>query len=73
MRHAETLVPRPSERSRSRIVASSFVRTQKIPISDRKIPTDAIIIGATTAFSCMSIFIANAVAPRAAVERILPQ
>ena len=70
---AETLVPRPSERSKSRMVASSLVRTVKMPIKDRKMPTEAIIIGATTALSCISMFIAKAVAPSAAVERILPQ
>ena len=67
------LVPRPSEWSRSFIVAPSLVRTRNIPMSDKNTPAAAIIIGAITARSCISLFIANAVAPSAAVERMLPQ
>ena len=70
---ALTFVPNERERKRSFIVAPSLVLTKKIPINDKKIPTAAIIIGATTALTCIVGFMANAVAPRAAVERILPQ
>ena len=73
IRPAARFVPIPSERSRSRMVAFSLVFTANIPMSERKIPTEAIIIGAITALSCISTFMANAVAPSAAVERILPQ
>ena len=70
---ALTFVPSPKAWSNSFIVAPSFVRTRKIPMSERNIPTAAIIIGAMTARNCMSPFKAKAVAPSAAVERILPQ
>ena len=70
---ALTLVPSESERSKSFIEAPSLVLTRKMPINDKKMPTAAIIIGATTALSCISAFMANAVAPKAAVDRILPQ
>ena len=70
---ADTLVPMPNERNRSFIVAPSLVFTMNIPMSDRKMPTEAIIIGAITAFICMSPLRAKAVAPRAAVLRMLPQ
>ena len=73
MRMAEAFVPTPSEWSRSFIVAPSFVRTMKMPMSERKMPTAAMIIGAITAFTCMAGTAAKAVAPRAAVERMLPQ
>ena len=73
MSPALTLVPRPSEWSNSFIVAPSLVRTKNIPISERKMPMAAIIIGAMTARSCMSPFIAKAVAPKAAVDNIEPQ
>ena len=70
---AETFVPSPRDLSRSFIVAPSLVRTRNIPISERNIPTEAIIMGAMTALSCISILKAKAVAPRAAVLRMLPQ
>ena len=70
---AATLVPRLKDFSKSFIVASSLVRTKKIPIRLKKIPTAAIIIGATTALSCMSPLATKAVAPNAAVDKILPQ
>ena len=70
---ALTLVPNDSDFSSSFMPAPSLVRTRKMPMSDRKIPTAAMIIGAMTAFSCMSPFMANAVAPKAAVDRIEPQ
>ena len=73
MRTALTLVPSPSEWSSSFIVAPSFVRTMKMPMSDRKMPIAAMTIGAMTARSCMSPFMAKAVAPRAAVESMEPQ
>ena len=73
MRAALTLVPRPNEWSNSFIVAPSLVRTKKMPMSERKIPMAAIIIGAITARSCISPFIAKAVAPKAAVDNIEPQ
>ena len=73
MSTALTLVPRPSEWSNSFIVAPSFVRTIKMPMSERKMPMAAIIIGAMTARSCISPFMAKAVAPRAAVDSIEPQ
>ena len=73
MSAALTLVPRPSEWSSSFIVAPSLVRTRKMPMSERKMPIAAITIGAITARSCMSAFMANAVAPSAAVDRIEPQ
>ena len=66
-------VPNANECRRLRIVAPSLVRTKNIPIIDRNMPTAAITIGAMTAFNCISGEKANAVAPRAAVERILPQ
>ena len=57
------------------IVAFSFVRTAKIPIIDKMIPTAAISIGATTALYCNSTLPeeTNAAAPNAAVARIEPQ
>ena len=70
---ALTLVPTERDVSRFFIVAPSLVFTIKMPIRDRKMPTAAIIIGAMTALSCMSGLRAKAVAPRAAVLRILPQ
>ena len=70
---ADTFVPNPREWSSSFIPAPSFVRTRKIPIRLKNIPTAAMIMGAITARSCISPFMANAVAPRAAVDRILPQ
>ena len=73
IRTAEVFVPRLSEPSRSFIVAPSLVLTRKIPMRERNTPTAAMIIGAMTARSCMSSFMAKAVAPSAAVERILPQ
>ena len=73
MSTALMLVPTESDVSRFFIVAPSFVLTMKMPISERNMPTAAIIIGAMTALSCMSGLSANAVAPRAAVLRILPQ
>ena len=73
IRPALTLVPRPSELRSSFIVAPSLVRTRKMPMSERKMPMAAITIGAMTARSCMSPFMAKAVAPSAAVERIDPQ
>ena len=73
MSAALRFVPSPSECSRSRIVAPSLVLTVNMPISDRNMPTDAIVIGAMTALSCISPFMANAVAPSAAVESIEPQ
>ena len=73
MSPALTLVPRPRDFNSSFIVAPSLVRTKNIPISERKMPMAAIIIGAMTARSCMSPFIAKAVAPKAAVDNIEPQ
>ena len=51
IRTALTFVPSESERNRSFIVAPSFVRTRKIPKSERNTPTAAISIGAMTAFN----------------------
>ena len=75
MSTALTLVPTESERSRSFIVAPSFVRTRKMPSSERNTPTAAIIIGAITALSCMpsAALAAKAEAPRAAVDSTEPQ
>ena len=73
MSTALTFVPSESERSKSFIEAPSLVLTKNMPISDKKIPTAAIIIGAITALSCISGFNAKAVAPKAAVDRMLPQ
>ena len=73
MRAAATFVPRLSECSSSFMVAPSFVRTRNMPISDRNMPTAAMTIGAITALSCISESRANAVAPMAAVLRMLPQ
>ena len=53
--------------------ASSLVLTKKIPKIDKKTPIAAIIIGANTAFCCISGFAIKADAPRAAVERMDPQ
>ena len=69
------LTPTPSERSSWRIVAPSFVRTRKMPTIERRMPTAAISIGASTALSCIASLPdeAKAAAPRAAVARIEPQ
>ena len=74
MSTAETFVPSESERSRSFIVAPSFVRTRKMPNSERNTPVAAISIGAMTAFSWMSNpATPKAAAPRAAVDSTEPQ
>ena len=65
------LTPVPSAPSRFFIVAPSFVRTRKMPMTDSMMPTAAISIGASTACICMSP--AKAAAPSAAVARIEPQ
>ena len=54
IRAALTLVPKDSDFKRSRMVAPSFVRTRKMPMSERKTPTAAMSIGAMTALSCVS-------------------
>ena len=68
-------VPTASERNRFFIVAFSLVRTAKIPMIDRTIPTAAISFGAITAFYCISTspVATKAAAPRAAVANIDPQ
>ena len=48
-------VPNASEPSRSFIFAFSLVRTAKIPIIERIIPTAAINIGAITALNCIAV------------------
>ena len=48
-------VPKANEASRSFIFAFSLVRTAKIPIIERRIPTAAISIGAITALNCMAV------------------
>ena len=70
---ALTLVPLLSEPRSCFVVAPSLVRTIKMPSNERKIPTAAISMGAMTALNCMSLCMEKATAPRAAVERILPQ
>ena len=71
------MVPSESECRRFFIVAFSLVRTAKIPIIERTIPTAAISIGARTAFSCIpdstAAVVLYAAAPSAAVARIEPQ
>lgn len=67
-----TLTPMPSAPSNCFIVAPSFVRTRKIPITDNRMPTAAINIGASTACICIPL-LAKAAAPSAAVARIEPQ
>ena len=69
------LTPTPSERSSSRIVAPSFVRTRKMPRIESRMPTAAISIGAITALICNASEPAEekAAAPSAAVARIEPQ
>ena len=69
------LVPTASAFRRFLIVAFSSVRTAKMPMMERMIPTAAINIGAMTALYCatMSPLATKAAAPRAAVARIDPQ
>ena len=69
------LTPTPSERSSSRIVAPSFVRTRKMPMIESRMPTAAISIGASTALSCRASLPAEAkaAAPSAAVASTEPQ
>ena len=69
------LVPNDSDLSRSFILASSLVRTEKIPRIESRIPTAAISIGAITALNCIfiSLVVMNAAAPRADVASIEPQ
>ena len=68
-------VPKAREFSRSFIPAFSLVRTEKMPIIERIIPTAAISIGAMTALNCISVSPEwiKAAAPRDAVARMEPQ
>jgi Na+/H+-translocating membrane pyrophosphatase len=61
--------------SNSFIPAFSLVRTAKIPMIERTIPTAAISIGAITALNCITVSSEpiKAAAPKAAVARIEPQ
>ena len=69
------LTPTPNDRSSSRIVAPSFVRTRKMPMIESRMPTAAISIGAITAFICSSSEPTEekAAAPSAAVANTEPQ
>ncbi|OAV70731.1 hypothetical protein Barb7_03241 [Bacteroidales bacterium Barb7] len=68
-------VPTASALSNCLIFAFSLVRTEKIPIIDRMIPTAAISIGAMIALYCSSTSpeATKAAAPSAAVARMEPQ
>src|SRR5690554_4039761 len=73
MKTALTLTPLFRESISCLRFASSFVLTIKIPSIERNTPTDAIIIGAKTAFCCISGFKTKADAPSAAVDKMDPQ
>ena len=49
------LVPVDKALSNSLIPAFSLVRTAKIPMMDKMMPTAAISIGAMTALNCMAV------------------
>ena len=68
-------VPNDRERSNPFMPASSLVRTAKMPMMDRMMPTAAINIGAMTALNCMSTspVAMKAAAPSAEVARMEPQ
>ena len=70
----ERWVPQPRARSSCLAVASSRVRTRKMPTSEQSRPTAATIIGANTACFCtVAPCEAKAAAPNAAVAKIEPQ
>lgn len=73
MSTALKFTPKPSERRSCFIDAPPLVRTVKMPITERIIPTAAISMGASTAFICTSGLNMKAAEPSAAVARMEPQ